>query len=150
MKIPVFVSCRDVGRLSHEQQGVHEALVGILHDMNLQARTVGRSDYAIDSPLREVLVLARHCAGGLILGFDEGKGSHTPWTQLESGIMYALGLPLLVFREGSVQGGIFDLGTTSLFVQRMPSLDEVTTSKDLLREVFQTWRSRVQKTYYDE
>lgn len=56
-------------------------------------------------PLRDVQSLATGCAGGLILGFELRP---TPWNHLEAGILYALGLPLLVFREPAVRGGIFD------------------------------------------
>jgi hypothetical protein len=38
-----------------------------------------------------------------------GVKQATPWNQLEAGVLYALGLPLLVFREAGIEGGVFDL-----------------------------------------
>jgi hypothetical protein len=101
-----------------------------VHRYNLEPRALGRSDYPTELPLREVLVIAKHCAGGIILGFEQyrsldgidkpGTGSEarrgpsvpfpTPWNQLEAGILFGLGLPLLIFRESGISGGIFDAG----------------------------------------
>ena len=64
MKIPVFVSRGS--RLSPEQEEVYARVASLLEDHDLEPRTVGRSDYAVDTPLREVLVLGRHCGGGII------------------------------------------------------------------------------------
>src|SRR5437660_3411049 len=38
---------------------------------NLEPRAPGRSDYPTELPLREVLLVARHCSGGVILGFEQ-------------------------------------------------------------------------------
>jgi hypothetical protein len=46
----------------------------------------------------------------------------TPWNNLEAGILYRLKLLLLVFKEAGIDGGIFNIGTTDVFVQRMPSV----------------------------
>jgi len=107
MKIPVFVSCPT--SLSRSQEGSRSALMKFLGDLNLEPRALGRTDYPAEFPLREVLVIARHCAGGLILGFEQfqatagtwkrgTKGEKklgakqsisvpTPWNQLEAGIL---------------------------------------------------------------
>ena len=42
-----------------------------LDDNDLEARALGRSDYPTELPLREVLLIARHCPGGIILGFEQ-------------------------------------------------------------------------------
>jgi len=42
-----------------------------LDEFNLEPGALGRSDYPAEFPLREVLVIARHCAGGIILGFEQ-------------------------------------------------------------------------------
>jgi hypothetical protein len=96
----------------------------MVHRYNLEPRALGRSDYPTELPLREVLVIAKHCAGGIILGFEQyrsldgidkpGTGSEarrgpsvpfpTPWNQLEAGILFGLGLPLLIFRESGISG----------------------------------------------
>jgi hypothetical protein len=120
--------------------------------------------------LREVLTLATHCAGGLILGFsqfvtDKGtwkKGTPharaqkgpvsfpTPWNQLEAGILFSLRAPLLVLREKNISGGIFDHGVTDLYIHEMPSWKASTKERMPLREVFRKWAAKVHENYYGQ
>src|SRR5215472_948608 len=117
MKIPVFVSCPTA--LSPTQERSRSALVAFLDDLSLEPRALGRSDYPAEFPLREVLVIAKHCAGGLILGFEQFQATSgawkrgtkgekklgvnqtasfpTPWNHLEAGILFGLKLPILIF-----------------------------------------------------
>jgi hypothetical protein len=69
MRIPVFVSCPTT--LSEEQEKSKEIVAGELEKLNLEWRALGRDDFPTELPLRQVLVLARHCAGGVILGFEQ-------------------------------------------------------------------------------
>jgi hypothetical protein len=165
MKIPVFVSCPT--SLSESQQATRTLIDAQLEHLDLEPRALGRSDYAVDTPLREVLMIARHCAGGLILGYsqlhvDSGtyrsgtdreeavKAVHlpTPWNQLEAGILYSMGLPLLVFCEPGVSGGIFHIGTSDSYVHRMPTVNSLEDRASGLREVFLKWQGRVRERYY--
>lgn len=165
MQIPVFVSFPT--SLNDEQDASRQAVLIELERFGLEARALGRSDYPVDTPLKEVLVLARHCAGGLILGYSQlvvesgvskaGTAGErrvadvhqpTPWNQLEAGILYGLGLPLLIFQEAGVSGGIFDIGTGDVFVQSMPALGSSTESNAGLRDVFLRWQARVREHYY--
>jgi hypothetical protein len=165
VKIPVFVSCPTT--LDEAQQQCRELILRELEMFGLEPRALGRSDYPVDTPLREVLVVARHCSGGVILGFaqlvaqsavgkpgtDEEasvKALHipTPWNHLEAGILYGLGLPLLIFREPKVIGGIFDLGTSDIFIHRMPTPAIAADPASGLREVFLKWQARVRQRYY--
>ena len=123
--------------------------------------------------MREVLTLAKHCSGGLILGFSQfeatagtwKKGSPfaakvgkdkpvqfpTPWNQLETGILFALAIPLLVFRETGISpGGVFDTGVTDLFIHPMPKPDLEYNEMKALRAVFQRWIAQVSAHYYGE
>ena len=139
MRIPVFVSAPS--DLNRAQENKRKKLLSFLEELNMEPRALGRSDYPTDLPLREVQVIAKHCAGGLILGFSQfnapsgtwKKGTKketvstktvafpTPWNHLEAGILFSLGKPLLVFREDGVSGGVFDHGVTDVFVHSMPS-----------------------------
>ena len=162
MKIPVFVSSPTW--LNETQDKARKAILRLIDNLNMEPRALGRSDYPIDLPLREVLVIARHCSGGMILGFNQftaltgvakpgtkkeenqsGVGFPTPWNHLEAGILYSLGLPLVVLREDGITGGIFDAGVTDVFVHRMPSEPE---EIDDLKEVMLRWRARVDTVYY--
>ena len=165
MRIPVFVSCPTA--LNPAQEASRQIINGLLDEMNLEPRALGRSDYPVALPLREVFVIARHCAGGIILGFSqllaktavvkpgtakqtEVVDVHVPtaWNHLEAGILYSIGLPLLVFREAWITGGIFDLGVSDVFVNDMP-LSGQTNIGDL-REMFLKWRGKVSQIYYND
>ncbi len=169
MKIPIFLSCPTI--LNSNQEKSREIVLDELKFLSLEPRTLGRSDYPTDLPLREVYVLATHCSGGVILGFEQffvqdginKRGIEkedpendklkdtiypTPWNHLEAGILFGLGLPLLVFREPGIEGGIFDPGVTDVFVNQMPPHDISKEKRQELREVFLKWQSRVREHYY--
>jgi hypothetical protein len=164
MDIPVFVSCPT--SLSPKQDAARKIVLSHLKRYKLEARALGRSDYPTEFPLREVLVIARHCAGGIILGFEQFRSLHgiskpgtaeeahrrspvsfpTPWNDLEAGILFGLGLPLLIFKEDCVTGGVFDAGVTDVFVHPIPEH----TNDDGLNDVFLKWQSNVRQKYYSQ
>ena len=166
MKIPVFVSCPS--KLNSEQEASRQTVVDLLEEYGLEPRALGRSDYPTESPLREVAVIAKHCSGGVILGFEQFRTTEgvwkrgtkeeeeitdqakfpTPWNHLEAGILFGLKLPLLVFREEGISGGIFDSGTTDVYVHETPPGDLSGSQKDQLKEVIFKWRGRVSEHYY--
>src|SRR3981081_1126633 len=107
MQIPVFVSCPTT--LSAKQDASRNLILAELKNCGLEPRALGRSDYPTDYPLREVLVIAKHCSGGIILGFEQchapsgvwkrgtrepekAVGVHfpTPWNNLEAGVLFSL------------------------------------------------------------
>lgn len=168
MKIPVFVSSPT--KLNAEQQAVREAIFETLLQFGIEPRALGQSDYPTQLPLREVLAIAKRCSGALILGFEQhfassieirrgvpecdGGGScdnvsyPTPWNHLESGILYALGLPHLVFKETGISGGIFDNGVLDAFIHSMPILNEDRKLPQSVIEVFLKWQADVRQCYY--
>src|SRR5262249_27062792 len=111
---------------------------------------------------------AKHCSGGVILGFEQFFAQSglwkrntpdasplaspapfpTPWNHLEAGILYSLGLPLLVFAEEGVVGGVFDRGVTDVFIHRMPLPTMTSSAKKALSAVFQKWQASVRTHYY--
>jgi hypothetical protein len=166
MDIPVFVSCPTS---LNESQGASRALIlRQLKRFNLEPRALGRSDYPTELPLREVMLLARHCSGGLILGFEQyrslkgvrkpGSGEEqehearvsipTPWNHLEAGILFGLRLPILIFREKEISGGVFDPGVSDVFIHEMPSPADTRVRKDALGDVFLKWQAEVRRHYY--
>lgn len=145
MEIPVFIS--RPSRLTDEQDLVATWLLAELEAVGLQPRTLGMTDFAVESPLREVLVLARHCAGGIIMGFDRGKGQGpTPWNQLEAGILYGTDLPLLVFADKNVEDGIFGVGASELYISQIPYTPDKQTQA---RQTLLAWQGKVRDHYYD-
>jgi hypothetical protein len=72
----------------------------------------------------------------------------TPWNHLEAGILFGLQLPLLVFVEEGIAGGVFDRGVTDVFIHRMPGPTMSTAAKKALSGVFQKWQASVRSHYY--
>ncbi len=168
MLVPVFGSCPTY--LNREQDAARRLILGELGQAGLEWRSLGRTDFPTRTPLREVLMLARRCAGGLILGFSQLEvgsgvskrgtpeektvavplGIPTAWNHLEAGILFSLRVPLLVFREAHVTGGVFDVGNTDLFVHPMPYGRASAADKKSLKEVIRKWSSEVLAHYYEE
>jgi hypothetical protein len=166
MKIPIFVSAPTA--LSDAQETSRRLILRELEHSDLEWRALGRSDYPTELPLREVLTIARHCAGGLILGFSQFRADTgvwksdtpsekvisapinfpTPWNQLEAGILFALGFPLLVFKESNISGGVFDNGVTDVFIHQMPAAALNPQEKKALHAVFLKWQAAVRNYYY--
>jgi hypothetical protein len=166
VKIPVFVSAPT--SLSAAQEGSRKLILRELERNGLESRALGRTDYPTELPLREVLTIAKHCAGGVILGFQQIRADSgvrkpdtkdattfstpmafpTAWNHLEAGIIFSLGLPLLVFKEPFISGGIFDNGVTDVFVHEMPDDKMTLARKRSLQAVFLKWQAEVRNCYY--
>jgi hypothetical protein len=166
MKIPVFVS--RPSNVSDQQQISLDLVLAELDAQRLEPRLLGQSDYPTNLPLRDVLSIAHHCAGGVVLGFKQFEAESgiwkegtdkkriqetpvkfpTPWNHLEAGVMYALQLPLLIFREPGIEGGIFDIGSSEAFVNEMPVGKLSEKQAEGLRHLFITWAARVRQRYY--
>lgn len=168
MKIPVFISCPT--DLNEEQKEMRNLIFTELERLNLEPRSLGSTDYPTKYPLLEVLVIAQHCAGGIILGFTQfethsgiwKKGTEsqneirtpiyfpTPWNNLEAGILYAIGLPILIFREEGITGGVFDSGVTDVYVHKMPRVNANKDELDAVKEIILVWQTDVRKNYYGQ
>lgn len=170
MKIPVFVSSPT--KLNSSQERTRKAIFATLDEYGLEPRALGQSDYPTRLPLREVLTIAKHCAGSMILGFEQqfapaieirrgvpktkGGGSAkdvsypSPWNQLEAGILFALNLPQLVFREENISGGIFDHGVSDVFIHPMPTPNTRGQFESAVNDVFLKWQADVRRHYYEE
>jgi len=168
MRIPVFVSCPTL--LNKQQSSARERVMKELARLQLEPRALGRSDYPADCPLREVYVIANHCAGGIILGFNQftatagtwkkgttgerklerSETAHfpSPWNHLEAGILFGLQLPLLIFREDPIRGGVFDEGVSDVFIHSIPTADIKDEKLEAFREVLLKWSAKVRDYYY--
>lgn len=167
-KIPVFVSSPT--DLSIDQEKKRKIITDILNELQLEPRALGRGDYPKDYPLKEVYIIAKHCAGGIILGFEQlyvergirkrnivGKEAKlnspisipTPWNNLEAGILFGLKLPLLIFKEDNIEGGVFDYGISDAFVHKMPEVKLSVAKKDELKQVILKWFAQVSTKYHE-
>ena len=109
------------------------------------------------------MLISRHCSGGIILRFERCRADSgvlklgtpaekrvsaplifpSPWNHLESGILFGLRLPILVFREADISGDIFDNGVSDVFVHPIPSPDITGPAKSALKQVFQRCTGKV-------
>lgn len=168
-RIPVFVSAPSPRNLSPSQADSTQIINKLLKQNKLEWRALGRSDYPTDTPLREVMGMVRHCSGGIILGFEQfvapdgefRSGSPnskkekdvafpTPWNQLEAGILFCAGLPIMVFKEDRIQGGVFDAGSHGVYIHTMPTSAMSKRARGELEFVFQKWMKDVLAHYYDD
>lgn len=152
--------------LSPEQAESYDFLLDLLKDEGLENRTLGQTDFGLDCPLNEVYSIARHCSGGLILGYEQLHATRaeskrgtpsfsahsdvsfpTPWNNLEAGILFGLKLPLLVLREKNIRGGIFDRGVSNIFIQDLPTGVPDSKQAHQISAVMKNWASKVRETY---
>jgi hypothetical protein len=163
-KIPVFVSAPT--KLNKLQHTSYRRIIHLLDRENLERRALGRSDYPTEYPLKEVHMIARHCAGGIILGYSQSVAKQlevkpgtrertveknvkfpTPWNHLEAGILFSLRLPLMVFREDGISGGVFDNGVTDVFINRLPIGRISKHEEEQILFSIQIWVGRVRERY---
>ena len=168
IRIPIFVSCPT--DLSPRQDACARIIHRLLKRYKLEWRALGRNEYPDQLPLREVLRMIKHCSGGIILGFGQFEAPSgifkrgtankmsvntrvimpTPWNQLEAGVLFNQELPMLIFKENGIEGGIFDVGTSEVFIHTMPTPNMTKSAKDGLDMVFQKWSAKVYQHYYGE
>jgi len=161
MKIPVFVSRPN--ELTGPQEQRMAEIHKLLAEHSLDSRTLGQEVIATDYPLKAVRAVARHCSGGLVLGFSQeaakdierhnravvpAKAYPTPWNHLEGGILFALQVPLLIWKEDDVHGGIFDNGVTDNFVHKFD--DTFSADNPKVKAIFSKWQSNVHGHYYGD
>lgn len=72
-RIPVFVSAPTT--LSAGQQASYDFIINLLADEQFEHRALARTDFGVDYPLKEVYSIARHCSGGMILGYEQMRAS---------------------------------------------------------------------------
>jgi len=116
MTTNIFLS---VGRTATvEQENFVSAVDSMLKEYHLHPRTVGRTDFTTEKPLKKILNVMKSCSGTIIIAFErfhyesglELRGGQeetslgnvnlpTVWNQVEAGMAYALGHPLLAIAE---------------------------------------------------
>ena len=99
-----------------------------LRNLGFELMTFELGDFPEESLLSEVYALAR-------------------WNQIEAGVLFGLGLPLLIFREEGVEGGVFTEGSSG-FVHLMPGPRMNRDQGAALDNVLLNWSSRVRSQYY--
>lgn len=154
--VPIFVSTPS--KLNDRQKAVFDTISQAMDEARLHPCTV-RSNLPLKSPLEDVHKLAQRCAGGMVLGFrqaatekmtrwagsaferrDRATTYHpSPWNQLEAGILYSLGLPMLVLAEEGISGGIFDSSAAGHVVHAFTADGFDATEAERIRRLILDW-----------
>jgi hypothetical protein len=171
VQIPVFISRPRV--LNSSQKHSLQKFEDILALYQLYPKTLDDStDYPSGYPLQQVYHMARTCFGAVILGFeqlvinsgvlfpqtrnerlldDEVKLSlPTPWNHFEAGILFGMGLPLLIFKEPRVNHGIFDTSAHGLPVHEMLPKRSSEAQRREFSETFLKFQARVRAKFHSE
>jgi hypothetical protein len=142
MAVPIFFS-RPNPATRNQEMFVGE-LADQLRGIGLEPRTLGVGEYSVDAPLSTVRILMSESNGlvvvacrryrsenlfRLVLGDDGADGEvglerkylTSPWCQIEPGMAFQLGLPILLIRErGVLADGVLEQGVVGLY---MPEVD---------------------------
>ena len=159
----VFVS------VGHPHLGVQERFLLRLERMirghGLTPKTLGRGLYDHRDPLRAIRDQMQYCEGAVIVGLErrfapvliDRRGSSdeailkdiataTVWTQLEAGMAYQLGLPLLIIKEQRVLAeGILDPALGEYFVCQVDVTVEGIEPSATLKGTMRSWVEAVRK-----
>jgi hypothetical protein len=158
LSVDVFLS---VGRTTPDQETFVAAVENYLQANDLRARTVGRSEFSSEQPLKQVERLMHECSGAVILAYErlyiqdgiDRRGSDaeqalspcslpTVWNQIEAAMAYTLGRPLLVMVEVGLRNeGLLEPGY-DWYVQRI-RLDATTLVGREFLGVFADWKKPV-------
>lgn len=159
MAIDVFMS---VGRTSTAaQEEFVSEIEQYLRDSGLTPRTVGRTDFSSLQPLKSIKQLMNQCAGTVVIAFErihiqeglERRGSGTEklirneslptvWNQIEAGMAYVLGHPLLVIVEQGLRSeGLLETGY-DWYIQWVDTDVSIVNDQEFA-EIFADWKKRV-------
>lgn len=157
MRIPVFVSRPN--ELTPGQDKVMDEIFAILEDFALEPRTLQKRTGPDAFPLNEIRTMISQCSGGLIIGFAQEAATNvdrhnrdtlphktypTPWNHLEAGLLFASHVPMLVWREPSITGGVFDDGVTG---EDVHTIGPTFSRHDArARTIFSNWQADIRRT----
>lgn len=163
MAIDVFISVGSTKK--PEQEEFIQAVEQFLRDNGLNPRCVGRTDFSSVQPLKFIEKIMGQCSGTVIIALErihiqnglEKRGSEaekvltdvnvsTVWNQIEAGMAYLLGHPLLVVVErGLRKEGLLEPGY-DWYIQSVDLGDSTLHSREFAG-VFADWKRRVDEFY---
>jgi hypothetical protein len=156
--VDIFLS---VGRTTSEQETFVASVEDYLRANELRPRTVGRTEFSSEQPLKQVQRLMHECSGAVIIAYErlyiqdgiDRRGSDaeepispcslpTVWNQIEAAMAYTVGLPLLVMVEVGLRNeGLLEPGY-DWYVQRIKLEATTLVGREFLG-VFADWKQRV-------
>lgn len=161
MTIDVFISVGSTKK--PEQEAFIQAVEQFLRDNGLNPRCVGRTDFSSVQPLKFIEQIMSQCSGTVIIALErihiqnglEKRGSNaekllsnvnisTVWNQIEAGMAYLLGHPLLVIVERGLRTeGLLEPGY-DWYIQSVDINNSTLHSREFAG-VFADWKRRVEE-----
>ncbi len=163
MSIDIFLSA---GKTSTEaQERFVQGIEAHLQRNGMSPRTVGRTEFSSEQPLRLISRLIDECSGTVIVAFERthisrglerrGSGAEkgvagvnlpTVWNQIEAAMAYSHFHPLLVIVEKGVKPeGLLESGY-DWYVQEI-DLDLSSLNTPSFQGIFADWKMRVEKRH---
>lgn len=153
-----------------KQQDFIDRITQYLHSRNFEARTLGVTDYDMDSPLTAIRRLMLESNGLITIAFrrslikdgvgkpksDIGEEEYSlsnqwltsPYCQIEPAMAFQLGLPILIFREkGVIAEGVLEKGVVGIYMPEFDlrdNLDRYFQSKEWI-QIIQKWEGCVRR-----
>jgi hypothetical protein len=155
----VFLSC---GRcFTPQQEAFVRSFEDYLRTEELEPKTVGRTAFSSEAPLKPIRNLIAESQGAIVLAFERthiaqgadkrGSKDSTPlsdvpvttvWNQIEGAMAYCHDLPIMMLaQKGLKSEGLVEKGY-DWFVQWI-DLDQAVFASSEFRGVFQDWKRRV-------
>ncbi len=163
MGISVFLSYPKP--FNDEQEGFVHSVTDYLVSRGLEPRTLGVTDYDIDSPLKAIRRLMLESNGLITIAFKravikngagkpstdqeyslDGQWLTSPYSHIEPAMAFQIGLPVLILREnGVIEDGILEKGVLGSY---MPEFDLGETVADYLKteewnQIIRKWEAQV-------
>lgn len=137
-----------------------EGFILLLSNLEMNPRTIGKTDYPNKSPMDEVVKLMEQCSGAIILGYPQIivkscsiKGKQidkefllpTEWNHIETGLAYAREIPLLVIHHIGITRGVFDRGALSNYIYEINLADSNWPLRPDIQGALSNWKKEVTK-----
>ena len=162
----VFISVG--GTATAQQEDFVKLIEDRLRSENLIPSTIGRNNFSADSPLKAVKELMNECSGILVIAlertfFEQGIEKRgglqetnlsqikfaTPWNQIESGMAYGKGLPILVILENGIRAeGLLEKGYDWYVMTTALNQQSLTTSE--FNGVLSSWKNKVEQYHINK
>ena len=155
----VFVS---VGRTaSQRQEEFAREVESFLRKRGYTPRTVGRTDFSYEMPLKKIVQVMGECSGTIVIALErihidrgtEFRGSDgeieleninlpTVWNQIEATMAYMLGHPLLAIVNANLRSeGLLENGYD--WYVKLVDLDPLSLSSPEFLNTFNAWEKKV-------
>jgi hypothetical protein len=155
----VFVSIGRTG--SPGQAAFARAVESFLRERGYTPRTVGRTDFSYEKPLKKIAQVMRECSGTIVIALERihiDRGSEfrdsagkielenvnlpTVWNQIEATMAYMLGQPLLAIVNGNLRSdGLLETGYD--WYVKWVDLDPASLSSPDFLKIFKDWEKQV-------